>query len=61
MLELNFEQCLEICGAAHSDAEACLVLGGAGLAVGSFGTPVGAAIGGIGGCIAGILIYRMVF
>lgn len=59
MLELTSQEVDVVSGAKHDAAEACLVGGGAMAAVGSFFSPFGSAVGGLGGCAAGLLVYYM--
>jgi hypothetical protein len=58
MTELTLEEVEDVSG-GDSIAEACLAVGGAAGFVGAFFGPAGAAIGGLGGCVLGVIAYKL--
>lgn len=57
MLELTFQEIDLVNGAGHGAVEACLAIGAVGALGGSFFTPMGSALGGLGGCGVGLFLY----
>ncbi len=57
MYALTIAEIEDVSGGSEGLVNSCVLVGGAAGFVGAFFGPVGAAAGGLGGCVVGMLAY----